>query len=53
MAVDREQRVADLALHIRPIGHGKRIACAQEHFKAIGTEYGVATSFDDLVSQMS
>ena len=30
-----------------------KIACAQEHFKAIGTEYGVATSFDDLVSQMS
>ena len=30
-----------------------KIACAREHFKAIGAEYGVATSFDDLVSQMS
>lgn len=29
-----------------------KIACAREHFKAIGTEYGVATGFDDLVSQM-
>jgi len=29
-----------------------KIACAKEHFAAIDTEYGVATSFDDLVEQM-
>ncbi|MGI8576252.1 MAG: restriction endonuclease subunit R, partial [Egibacteraceae bacterium] len=29
-----------------------KIACAREHFKAIGTEYAVATSFDDLIGQM-
>ncbi len=30
-----------------------KIACAREHFKAIGAEYGVATSFEELVSQMT
>lgn len=29
-----------------------KIACAREHFKAIGAGYGVATSFDDLIGQM-
>lgn len=29
-----------------------KIACAKEHFAALGTGYGVATSFDDLVKQM-
>lgn len=30
-----------------------KITCAKQHFDAIGTGYGVATSFDDLISQMS
>jgi type III restriction enzyme len=28
-----------------------KIECARRHFAAIGTDYGVATTFDDLVEQ--
>ncbi|HXE45109.1 MAG TPA: DEAD/DEAH box helicase family protein [Conexibacter sp.] len=28
-----------------------KIACARRHFAALGTDFGVATSFDDLVAQ--